>query len=234
MPANFLHGVETIVIEKGARPITGVKTAVIGLIGTAPLYKVDAANRTVNSPTIIRNPVDAAKYFGTSTTGYTIPAALNAIFDQGNGPICIVVNVFDPDTHKTAVASEVVAKAANGTFPLVHPGVTSLSITSPASCVLGTDYTVNAVTGVISRVVTSAKITAGTASITVAYRYADPSLVVSSDIIGEVDANGLSSGLQCLIGTYNLFGFLAKMIIAPGYCTAVAVSTEMIAVANLF
>lgn len=232
MSANFLHGVETIVIEKGARPITGVKTAVIGLIGTAPLYKVAAANRTVNSPTIIRNPVDAAMYFGTATSGYTIPAALNAIFDQGNGPICIVVNVFDPDTHTTAVASEVVAKAADGTFKLAHPGISSLTISSPASCVLGTDYTVNAVTGVISRVVTSSKITADTASITVAYHYADPSLIVSSDIIGEVDENGISSGLQCLIGTYNLFGFLAKMIIAPGYSTAVAVSTEMIAIAD--
>lgn len=165
MAANFLHGVETIVIEKGPRPITGVKTAVIGLIGTAPVQSVDPTYKTINQPVIIRNPVDAAKYFGVNTTGYTIPAALDAIFDQGNGPICIVVNVFDPAVH--------------------------LTDTTP-----------------------------------------DPTKVLSSDIIGAVDVDGNRSGLQALIGTYNLFGFVAKMIIAPGFCTQEAVSTEMIAVAD--
>lgn len=165
MAANFLHGVETIVIEKGPRPITGVKTAVIGLVGTAPIQTVDEANRTINTPVVVRNPVDAAKYFGEVTTGYTIPAALDAIFDQGNGPIVIVVNVFDPAVHVT------------GGSP-------------------------------------------------------DPSLVENSDIIGAVDVDGNRSGLKSLVGTYNLFGYVAKMIIAPGYCTQEAVSTEMIAVAE--
>lgn len=165
MPANFLHGVETIVIDKGPRPITGVKTAVVGLVGTAPIQTVGADYRTLNEPIVIRNPVDAARYFGAVTTGYTIPAALDAIFDQGNGPICIVVNVFDPATHVT------------DTVP-------------------------------------------------------DPAKVLASDIIGAVDTDGDRSGLQCLIGTYNLFGYLAKILIAPGYCTQEAVSTEMIVVAE--
>ncbi len=165
MDVIYLHGVETIVIEKGARPITGVKTAVIGLVGTAPIQTVAAANKSVNEPVVIRNPVDAAKYFGVNTTGYSIPAALDAIFDQGNGPTCIVVNVFDPAVHLTELDP-------------------------------------------------------------------DPTKVLASDIIGEVDVDGNASGLQCLIGTYNRFGYVAKMIIAPGYCTQTAVATEMIAVAE--
>ncbi len=100
MPANFLHGVETIEIDKGARPIKVVKTAVIGLIGTAPIDTVGADYKTVNKPVLITNDKDAALYFGQPTTGFTIPAALNAIFDQGAG-IIIVVNVFDPDVHTT-------------------------------------------------------------------------------------------------------------------------------------
>lgn len=36
MAANYLHGVETIEIETGPRPVKAVKSAVIGLIGTAP------------------------------------------------------------------------------------------------------------------------------------------------------------------------------------------------------
>jgi len=98
MPASFLHGVETIEIEKGARTIRTVKTAVIGLVGTAPIDTVDEEYQTVNEPVIISNEIDAVKYFGNKTNGYTIPQALQAIFDQGAG-IVIVVNVFDPDEH---------------------------------------------------------------------------------------------------------------------------------------
>ena len=102
MPANFLHGVETIEIKKGTRSIRTVKTAVIGLVGTAPINTVEADYKTVNKPVLITNDKDAVLYFGQLTSGFTIPTALNAIFDQGAG-IVIVVNVFDPAIH-TAVA----------------------------------------------------------------------------------------------------------------------------------
>src|ERR1700736_5101090 len=38
MPASFLHGIETIEIATGPVPITVVKSAVIGLVGSAPLW----------------------------------------------------------------------------------------------------------------------------------------------------------------------------------------------------
>lgn len=98
MPASFLHGVETIEVQKGAVSIKTVKTAVIGLVGTAPISKVNEDYQTVNQPTLILNEIDAAKYFGEETSGYTIPQALSAIFAQGSG-IVIVVNVFDPSIH---------------------------------------------------------------------------------------------------------------------------------------
>lgn len=99
MPASFLHGVETIEIEKGARTIKTVKTAVIGLVGTAPVEDVSEEYKTINEPVLILNEIDAVKYFGESKAGYTIPQALNAIFDQGAG-VVIVINVFDPDRHE--------------------------------------------------------------------------------------------------------------------------------------
>lgn len=104
MPANFLHGVETIEIEKGSRPIRGVKTAVIGLVGTAPIQDVEPAYKTINKPVLILNERDGVKYFGPQRPGYTIPQALDAIFDQGNG-IVIVVNVFDPVRHNNDPAN---------------------------------------------------------------------------------------------------------------------------------
>jgi phage tail sheath protein FI len=103
MPASFLHGVETIEIEKGARTIKTVKTAVIGLVGTAPIQNVEEQYQTINTPTLILNEIDAVKYFGEQTAGYTIPQALQSIFDQGAG-VVIVINVFNPETHKDVSA----------------------------------------------------------------------------------------------------------------------------------
>lgn len=100
MPASFLHGVETIEISKGARTIKTVKTAIVGLVGTAPIESVAEEYRTINEPTLILNEIDAVKYFGEQTSGFTIPQALQSIFDQGAG-IVIVINVFDPAKHKS-------------------------------------------------------------------------------------------------------------------------------------
>lgn len=233
MPANYLHGVETIIIEKGPRPITGVKTAVIGLVGIAPMLDVASADRTLNEPVVVRNPVDAAKYFGTNRSGFTIPAALDAIFDQGNGPICIVVNTIDPASDVTAVASESKTFAADETLTLDHPQVSSVVVKNEAgdtTYVADTDYTVDVANGKITRIATGA--IASGATVKVDYSWLDPSTVLAADIIGEVDVDGNRSGLQSLIDTYNLFGYVAKMIIAPGFCTQNSVAVEMITVAD--
>lgn len=111
MPASFLHGVETIEIQKGARTIKTVKTAVVGLVGTAPIESVAAEYKTINEPTLILNEIDAVKYFGEQTSGYTIPPALQSIFDQGAG-VVIVINVFDPAKHQSV--SDVTIGDING------------------------------------------------------------------------------------------------------------------------
>ena len=111
MPASFLHGVETVEITKGARTIQTVKTAVVGIVGTAPIDDVETANRTINTPTLILNETEAVKYFGKHKNGFTIPQALEAIFDQGAG-IAIVINVFDPSKHESV--SDVTIGDING------------------------------------------------------------------------------------------------------------------------
>lgn len=111
MPASFLHGVETIEIEKGARTVKTVKTAVIGLVGTAPIEDIADEYKTINTPTLILNEVEAAKYFGSHKSGFTIPQALKAIFDQGAG-VVIVINVYNPDKHNSV--SDVKISDING------------------------------------------------------------------------------------------------------------------------
>jgi hypothetical protein len=106
--ANFLHGIETIEVLKGSVPIREVKSAVVFLVGTAPVHLTvpagmsanDWYNQVVNQPILVLSREDAVKYFGEPTPNYTIPYALNAVFDHG-GTTCIVVNVFDPRIHNT-------------------------------------------------------------------------------------------------------------------------------------
>ena len=106
MPASFLHGVETIEITKGARTISTVKTAVVGIVGTAPIEDVEKQYRTVNTPTLILSETEAVRYFGNHKAGFTIPQALEAFFDQGAG-IAIVINVYDPEKHENVEAVKI-------------------------------------------------------------------------------------------------------------------------------
>ena len=96
MTDQFLHGVEIIEIDDGARPIQTVKSSVIGLVGTAP-------KGPVNTPTLILGSrSEAVKIFGDNQS-YSIPKALDGIFDQ-TGAMVVVINVADPanSAHKTA------------------------------------------------------------------------------------------------------------------------------------
>ncbi|HWO57687.1 MAG TPA: phage tail sheath subtilisin-like domain-containing protein [bacterium] len=229
MPANFLHGVETIEIEKGPRPIRGVKTAVIGLVGTAPMLDVDPADRTLNRIRLVTNDRDAERYFGQNRAGFTIPRALDAIFDQGNGPICVVVNVLDPATDTTAVTDEAKTfDAATDRAQLAHPQVSNVVVKHTSGTpvyVLNTDYTLDAANGTITRKAGGA--IASGQSVKVSYSWLDPSKALNADIIGTVDGAGNRTGMQALLNAYQELGFFPKILIAPGYSTANAVATEL-------
>ena len=224
MAANYLHGVETIEIENGPRPVKTVKSAVIGLIGTAPMG-------AVNTPTLCLSEKDAAA-FGSQLANFTIPQALDAIYDHGAGTV-IVINVLDPSIHKTSVPSEnVTFDPANDRAQLAHGAVADLVLKSADGAVtykVDIDYTVKLATGVITRIRGGAITTAAAPKAT--YDYADPTKVTAADIIGAVNAAGVRTGLKALNDTYNAFGFFAKILIAPAFCTQNSVATELIAMA---
>lgn len=103
MTTNFHHGPEVVEHKDGVTVVRDVRSAVTYLTGTAPIHLVhDAEEREafINKRVIVRTPAEAADFFGPQTDGYTIPNALDAIFDQGAGGTIIVNNVFDPDVHE--------------------------------------------------------------------------------------------------------------------------------------
>lgn len=228
MSANYLHGVETINIKDGPRPVKLVKTAVTGLIGTAP-------TGPVNVPTLILSDRDAPQ-FGPDLPGFTIASALDANFDQGRpaAGVVIVVNVLNPAIHRTLVADEAITfDAASNRVKLAHPTVQDVVLKSGdlvTTYVAGTDYELNALTGELTRK-TGGALASG-ASVKASYAYADPTKVTAADIIGAIDAAGRRSGMQAFLDCFNLMGFFPKRLIAPVFCTLNSVATEMIAMAN--
>ena len=117
--ADFLHGVEVLEIQDGVRPIRTTKSAVIGLVGSAP-------KGPVNTPTLIAgSPTKGVATFGVGVG--TIPDALDAIFAQ-HGAAVVVVNVLDPATDKTAVAARQYTLAGD-TVTLAHRYASAVVVT---------------------------------------------------------------------------------------------------------
>nr|WP_246859102.1 phage tail sheath subtilisin-like domain-containing protein [Dickeya oryzae] len=215
-----MHGVETTEVETGARVVKAVKSAVIGLIGTAPIGPV-------NTVTLCTSDTAAAK-FGGQLTGFTIPQALDAIYDHAAGTV-LVINVLDPAVHKTHVDNEQVTFDSSGSATLANPVVASLVLKKDAGSapyVLDTDYTLDQQTGVITRL--NKAIDTALAS----YDYADPTKVTAADIIGAVNAAGNRTGMKLLHDTYNTYGFFAKILLAPVYCTQNSIRVELQALAE--
>ncbi|MBF0481269.1 MAG: phage tail sheath subtilisin-like domain-containing protein [Desulfovibrionaceae bacterium] len=235
MPANFLHGVETIEVSAGPLPISLVKTAVIGLVGSAPIFQADSADRTLNMPVLILNDNAAAQYFGSALPGYTIPQAIDAILEQqvngqGAGAI-VVVNVFDPAVHKSSLANQDATFGGDDTADLGHPGAAAVVVKSAdlaTTYVADTHYSLDAAAGKLTRIAVAGGggIAAG-ATVKASFDYADPSKVTAADIIGTTDVSGNRTGMMALRNAFSLFGFHPKILIAPGFSPLASVATEL-------
>lgn len=217
MAQTFLHGVETIEIESGTRPVQEVKTAVIGLVGIAPLGET-------NKPILVKNDVDAVQ-FGKELPGFDIPQSLAHIFAQGAGTV-IVVNVFDPATHTSNVVEEV-QTVVNGKLKLAFAPIGAVVVKkndgTASGYVLGTDYTLDEFGSfkVIAGRIPNATI------LKFDYAKLNAAAVTNAHIIGTVDGAGNRTGVKAWDLSFNLFGFRPKILIAPGRSATKAIATEL-------
>lgn len=225
MAANYLHGVETIELKDGARNISVVKSAVIGLVGIAP-------KGALNTPVVVNSYAQAAQ-FGKKVPGFSIPQSLDAIFKQGAGTV-IVVNVFDMATHSVDVVKEVHTLVAGKTKLAFAPlnAVTILDASDAATAyVKDVDYTLDEYGNftVLSNAISL------TETLKFTYKKLDASLVTNAHIIGAVDSGtDARTGLKCFDLAFNLFGFNPKILIAPTFSQISAIAQEMIVVAGKF
>jgi len=212
---SYLHGVETIEIAKGLKPVMTPPTAVVALVGIAPNF---LGENTEGKPTIVTNYTQAAK-FGPDVPGYNIPNALKRILGYGTAQV-IVVDVFDPSRHTKEVTAEVVTIGESGRCNLANPGVTGLTLSRlGVDLVEGTDYKLDAAKGAIDRIRGGA-IPPGGATLSATYTCADFTLVTSADIIGAVNQAGEKTGIHALYDTPNTLGIKPRILIAPGFAVA--------------
>ena len=96
MSENFLHGVEVLEIDTGSRPISTVRSSVIGIVGTAPLADEEAF--PLNTPVLIAGSLrEAAKLKAKEDTENkgpgTLPDAMDSIFDQAGAVVVVIAGL---------------------------------------------------------------------------------------------------------------------------------------------
>jgi uncharacterized protein len=224
MAANYLHGVETIEVNQGARPVTVVKSSVIALVGLSP-------TGTKNEPILVLSPNDAAQ-FGEQLPGFTIPQALDAIFKQGPATV-VVVNTFDSITNTEQVTLES-KTITSGKLKLSAAPIGTVTIfaadgTTPFAGVSGVDYSIDA----FGNFTALSAVAAENLILKFSFKKLDSGTITSAQIIGTNTA-GVRTGTKCFELIFNTFGFTPKILIAPKYVEIVAVATELISLADKY
>ncbi|WP_062560621.1 phage tail sheath subtilisin-like domain-containing protein [Paracoccus aminovorans] len=138
---SFLHGIETVEIDDGIRPIETVKSSVIGFVGTAP--DALAADFPLNTPVLVTGPRMAATLGATGT----LLDAYNAAYAQGVNTVIVVRVTAGATPAETLSAAAGVAANATGVWALLNaanvlgltprilaaPGFTSSAAADPAN-----------------------------------------------------------------------------------------------------
>jgi len=226
---GYLHGIEVKESLTGVKGASSPSTAVVGLVGTAPIF-LGGSPPPIGKPVLVTNDREAAA-FGPAVPGYTIPAALRAIFSYGSARV-VVINVFDPERHMRAVSNEQVRMGADGQAKLANAGVKDLSlIMGGADLTEGADYTLDAATGTVRRA-KGGSIPPGGAQLAANYRCADFTSVTPQDVIGGADDAGLRHGIAAFVDAATLLGSKPRIFIAPGYPIGSSVGAALAAEAE--
>lgn len=105
---TFKHGITVTEIATGARTLTAVSTAIIGLIATAP--DADAAVFPLDRPVLI---TDIESAIGQAGVEGTLARSLRAIADQAR-PVLVVVRVDEGDDAAETAANAIGTTGADG------------------------------------------------------------------------------------------------------------------------
>lgn len=218
MAAEFLHGTETIDVQSQGQVTRIVKSSVIALVGHAPKGVSQAL-------TLCLNEKDDAQ-FGDTVPGFNIPKTLSIIRKIAGGCPVLVVNVFDATENTVQVTDE--AKAVvEGKLKLASAPIGIVTVknndNSPATIVLGTDYTIDEF-GNFKALTTN--VVNGT-TFKFSYKKLDETTFTAAQLIGEVDEDNVRTGAKLFDLAYNTYGFTAKILISPTFTGLTGLVSEL-------
>lgn len=214
MTTDFLHGVETVTVESGPRPVQTIRSAVIGLIGTAPL--ADVSVFPLNTPVLVNSRGPLASL---GTTG-TLPDALAGIFDQF-GAFVVVVRT-DAGASSAEAMDNVIGSLANLTGVYAFRKAESLLGLSPMILIAPT-FTGSRPSSVTAAVVATAGAgyaTAPTVTFAGGGSATDKVLPTGHAVLGTGGAAGTVTGIVIDTHGRNLSGSVTYTFTGGGFTTA--------------
>jgi uncharacterized protein len=184
--------------------------------GTAPINTVAA--RAFNAPALVSSMSEAMTVMGYSDdwAKFTLCEAMAAHFNNGVGNIgpIILVNVFDPATHKKSGTTSItpVSKVA-----YIDKETVVLNTVAITGKVKGTDFTAEYVKKSGRNQVKITDLSqAGLGTVSVAYDEIDITTVDETEIIGE-NVSGVRTGLQVVDLIYPTMDKVPGILAAPGW-----------------
>lgn len=214
--SNFLHGSETINKTSGARVVNEIRSAIVGIIGTAP---VGVAGQIV----ICQNDSDDAQ-FGSRDPRYTLPNALNALRGYGVGTI-LAINVLDDSSLTaesfTAPIQHIAGGALIGGFD--YRLASDISFIGYSLADSEVPYSITNEGDIWLK----AQVPAAVQTVDITLSWRDPSVMTLSDILGGVSEHGERYGLELFELSYAKYGFYPQILIAPNFSSHPAVAARL-------
>lgn len=261
MPEQFLHGVEVVEIDDGQRPISTVRSSVIGLVGTAEdAESAVAASLTVGSVDANNGLVFTAATAGVAGNDIGVylrnpQAASQALSVSVSGTTITVNLATDGDSDVTSTAAEVDAAIVASTAASALIGVADLGessgagVVTPTAKVLpltgGLDAALPLNTPVLVTKRTEAARFGSDGTIPAAldgiWDQAGAWVVVVRVAEGVDDAATLTNiigdgtagtGVHALVGAESVVHVVPRILIAPGFTDEQAAVTELVGIAE--
>ncbi|MGS4945369.1 phage tail sheath subtilisin-like domain-containing protein [Meridianimarinicoccus sp. RP-17] len=257
----FLHGVETIEKDDGLRPIPLLDTSTIGIVGVAPdAAPATAASLTlgVGNAAVTLTAATAGTAGNAITIDLVDPGAASAAasIDVTDSAIRVslatdtesaitttpmqLIGLIEGEPDAGALVAATLPTGSTGTLPLRRtlaprplaggaaepfPLNTPVLVTSRAEAApLGYIPYAKPIDGIFDQ--------AGARIVIVRVAEGADTAETLANVIGGVDGAGNNTGIQALLDARANTGVVPKILICPGFTNNVAVTAELIAVAD--
>lgn len=204
------------------------------IVGAAPIHRLTNPAGAVNKLFLINSLADAKDKLGYSEEfdKFDLCQSMYMSFSVRRVAPAIFVNVLDPATHKTAVATTTCTVTSGQAkleqkYMLIDSNLVVKN--GETALVRGTDYLAKHDDD--DNLVITLLLETMPQSVTVEGNKLNPSAITASDIIGGFNSStGVSTGLSLINQVYPTFNINAATIVCPGWSKNPTVAAAMVAV----